>query len=48
MYSFEALSWGSLKKLSPLTVEKGSFDLVLKQSKDSDSFGVTLTRLENT
>ena len=46
MSSFKVLSWDSLKKLSPLTVEKDSFDLVLKLSKDSDSFRVTFTQLE--
>ena len=44
MSSFEVLSWGSLKKFSPLIVEKDSFDLVLKPSKDS--FCVTFTQLE--
>ena len=34
--SFEVLSLGSLKKLSPFVVEKHSFDLALKPSKDSD------------
>ena len=46
MHSFESLSWGSLKKLSPLTVEKNSFDLVLKLLKISDSFHVTFIQLE--
>ena len=46
MSSFEVLSWGSLKKLSQFTVERDSFDLVLKLSEDSDSFRVTLSQLE--
>ena len=45
MSSFEALSWGSLKKLSQFTVGRYSFDLVLKLSEDSDSFRVTLSQL---
>ena len=36
MSYLEALNWGSLKKLSPLTVEKDSFDLVLNPSKVSN------------
>ena len=36
MSSFEVLSWGSLKKLSPSAVEKDSFDLVLQPSEKSD------------
>ena len=46
MSSFEVLSWGSLKKLSPFAVERDSFDLLLKPSEDSDSFPVTLSQLE--
>ena len=46
MSSFEVLSRCSLKKLSPLTVEKNSFDLVLKPLKYSDSFRVMFTQLE--
>ena len=46
MSSFEVLSWGSLKKLSPSAVEKDSFDLVLQPSKKSDSFRVTLSQLD--
>ena len=46
MSPFEVLYWSSLKKLSPLTAEKDSFDLVLKPSKDSDPFCVTFTQLE--
>ena len=46
MSSFEVLSWGSLKRLSPFSVEKGSFDLVLRSSEDSDSFHATFTQLE--
>ena len=46
MSSFGLLSWGSLKRLSPFTVEKDSFDSVLRPSEDSDSFHVTFTQLE--
>ena len=46
MSSFEVLSWGSLKKLSPFVVKRDSFDLVLKPSEDSDSFRETLSQLE--
>ena len=46
MPSFEVLSSGSLKKLSPFAVERDSFDLALQPSEDSDSFRVTLSQLE--
>ena len=46
MSSFEALCWGSLKKLRPLTAKEDSFDLILKPSKVSDLFLVTFTQLE--
>ena len=46
MSSFEVLSWGSLKKLSPFAVEEDSFDLEFKPSENSDSFRVTFTQLE--
>ena len=46
MSSFKALSWGSLKKFTPLIIEKDSFALVLKPSKVSDSFCVKFTQLE--
>ena len=37
---------GSFKKLSPLIIQKDSFNLELKPSKDSYSFRVMLTLLE--
>ena len=46
MPSFEALSWSSLKKFSPLAVDKDSLDYILKPSKVSDYFCVTVTQLE--
>ena len=46
MPSFEVLSWSSLTKLSPFAVERGSFDLALKRSEDSDSFRATLSQIE--
>ena len=46
MSSFKALGWDSLNNISPVAVEKDSFDLVLKSPKVLDSFHVMFTQLE--
>ena len=41
MSLFKALSWDSLNNISPVAVEKDSFNLVLKSPKVLDSFHVS-------